>query len=132
MADAYDLLGQRFGKLLVVERLENNKRNNTMWRCLCDCGKERVALGYDLTHNRTKSCGHHRVKQYEDLSGKKYGKLTVISMVRKNKRKLFCVCACDCGNVTTVCTDNLQSGHTQSCGCLNIIRTRKMNKPMER
>ena len=85
MAEASSLLGQRFGKLLVVERLENNKKNNTMWRCLCDCGKERVALGYDLTHRRTTSCGHHRDGKITDLSGKKYGKLTVISLAKNKK-----------------------------------------------
>lgn len=32
-------------------------------------------------------------------------------------------CICDCGNSTIVPTEKLNSGHTQSCGCLHKERT---------
>lgn len=51
-----DLLGQRFGRLTVVEKLPS-KNNMSMWRCVCDCGNETAVLGKNLKSGRTKSCG---------------------------------------------------------------------------
>ena len=48
-----------------------------------------------------------------DLVGKRFGILTVIEYVGKNKYK----CRCDCGNTCTVFATNLVRNHSQSCGC---------------
>ena len=40
MAKHIDLLGRRFGKLLVVEKLPERQDRYTTWRCRCDCGGE--------------------------------------------------------------------------------------------
>lgn len=53
-----DLVGQRFGMLVVVaraERPENMLSKGTYWRCLCDCGNERIVHVSSL-HN-VRSCG---------------------------------------------------------------------------
>ena len=56
-----------------------------------------------------------------DISGKRFGKLTVttntIQRGRKWHRVLHWVCLCDCGKQHAVSTINLTSGHTKSCGC---------------
>ena len=52
-----NLIGQRFGKLLVVERAGSNKKSNAEWLCLCDCGNEKIVLGTRLRKGITKSCG---------------------------------------------------------------------------
>ena len=51
-----DLLGQRFGRLEVIQRdrLDGSFR---YWRCRCVCGREKVARGYNLLHGLTSSCG---------------------------------------------------------------------------
>ncbi len=51
-----------------------------------------------------------------DYTGRKFGRLTVISQSPDNKCKL--ICRCDCGRETEVFTSNLTRGHTRSCGCL--------------
>lgn len=53
-----DLTGQRFGRLLVIERTEN-LNGNARFRCKCDCGNEIFALSTNLKkkHGATKSCG---------------------------------------------------------------------------
>lgn len=51
-----DLIGQRFGKLTVVE-LDGIRNQNCYWRCKCDCGGEKVVLGAQLTSGKTRSCG---------------------------------------------------------------------------
>lgn len=51
--------------------------------------------------------------------GLKYNMLTIIELAGRSKSgKLLWLCACDCGNSTIVQSDNLNSGHTKSCGCL--------------
>lgn len=54
-----------------------------------------------------------------DLSGKVFGRLTVIREDGRDKhgQKLW-LCKCECGNETHVRTGNLRSGGTSSCGCL--------------
>lgn len=70
----------------------------------------------------------------KELKGFKFGKLTVIDrdyqkeedMVKRGKRKrTYWICKCDCGNVTTVETCKLTSGHTKSCGCLQKETTKE-------
>lgn len=52
-----DLVGQRFGRLLVLERAGSTKDSKPTWRCLCDCGNETVAQGSSLRRHMTRSCG---------------------------------------------------------------------------
>lgn len=125
MAEALDLTGQRFGNLTVIERAENNKKGNTQWLCKCDCGKQKIALGYDLKHGRTTTCGcamnkkgiasHNRV----NLVGNRYGKLVVTSLNEElsNNGILVWNCKCDCGNTFTARGGNLKNGKATHCGC---------------
>lgn len=48
-------IGDRYGKLTVVEQVENPGMSK--WRCVCDCGTEKVVFGTNLVNGRTKSCG---------------------------------------------------------------------------
>lgn len=52
-----NLIGQRFGKLLVIERASNTKTGQTTWKCKCDCGNQCIVWGTNLTQNNTTSCG---------------------------------------------------------------------------
>ena len=55
-----DLTGQRFGKLLVLERAEDKctgSKPRVMWRCICDCGNETIVSGASLRIGHTLSCG---------------------------------------------------------------------------
>lgn len=55
----------------------------------------------------------------QDLTGQKFGKLTVIRRhpenTKHNNRRWTCLC--DCGKETVVAAGNLKKGHTTSCGC---------------
>lgn len=54
-----------------------------------------------------------------NLSGKKFNKLTVIEPVdRKPGERTKYKCTCDCGNETIVEGSKIKNGHTKSCGCL--------------
>ena len=52
-----DLVGQRFGKLIVIEEYNDNKKDRRLWKCLCDCGNEHICSTTDLTSGHTMSCG---------------------------------------------------------------------------
>ena len=55
-----------------------------------------------------------------DLTGEKFGRLTVISFAGTDKNgKVLWHCQCECGNKTIVRSDSLRWGATRSCGCLN-------------
>lgn len=61
-------------------------------------------------------------KAFIDRTGFKYAQLTVLSYSAKseNKTKATWRCLCECGNISEVTGNNLVSGHTRSCGCLQI------------
>ncbi len=52
-----DLTGERFGRLLVIEKIGCIKKKGSVWKCLCDCGKTVEVLGTYLRRGDTKSCG---------------------------------------------------------------------------
>ena len=61
-----DLVGRRFGKLTVIERVESpDKDNYSIWKCLCDCGNEKLANGYHLKRGMIASCGCLKQSKYE-------------------------------------------------------------------
>lgn len=53
-----------------------------------------------------------------DLTGQKFGKLTVIGFSHTEKGIAYWSCKCECGNETIVCAANLRHNITKSCGCL--------------
>ena len=54
-----------------------------------------------------------------DLTGNKYGYLTVIKPTNKRvQRKVVWKCLCVCGKECEVLSTNLTSGRTTSCGCM--------------
>lgn len=54
-----DLVGQRFGRLTVVEFAghSSGKRRARLWKCLCSCGTETTVRGRALVTGNTQSCG---------------------------------------------------------------------------
>lgn len=58
MPKLIDIKGQRFGRLVVVERVKNKWKNHgSYWLCKCDCGKEKIVESHNLRNGSTKSCG---------------------------------------------------------------------------
>ena len=54
-----------------------------------------------------------------DLTGQKFGKLTVLLRVENMGTQPTWLCKCECDNTTEVQGGNLKNGHTTSCGCFN-------------
>jgi len=51
-----NLVGHRFGRLVVLELAGLDKARNRKWLCQCDCGEEVIVLGSHLKNGNTKSC----------------------------------------------------------------------------
>lgn len=73
-----NLIGEKFSRLTVKARLENDKHGNAMWLCKCECGsdKEVVATSQSLKCEKVRSCGclqdearHKRVGNQYDITG---------------------------------------------------------------
>lgn len=119
-ANRTNLTGHRFGKLTALELVKNKG-----WKCQCDCGNIIYVEGYNLKNGNTQSCGclqKQRTSEasFKDLTGHRFGKLTVIERISENNRfnHVQYKCKCDCGNITIVDASNLRQGHTSSCGCI--------------
>lgn len=69
-----------------------------------------------------------------DMTGKKYGRLTVLEKAYYANRNVYWKCLCDCGNVTIKKGILIRLGKTASCGCLHkefvgsLNRTHGMGK----
>ena len=74
------------------------------------------------------------VKVRTDLTGQKFGRLTVIRQCEdyvnpKGRHFAKYSCKCDCGNpeYVNVTAMHLKDGHTQSCGCISSLGQEKIN-----
>lgn len=73
-----DLIGQKFTRLTVSERIGSDSRGRSIWLCMCDCGNKVVARSDSLKSGATKSCGcYHRdnVSKFTSKHGKSKTKL---------------------------------------------------------
>ena len=71
-----DLIGQRFGRLVVKEEGEKSSSGKTRWICECDCGKTTLVCQSDLLRKdkrKTESCGCIQKERTKQAS-KKYNK----------------------------------------------------------
>lgn len=63
-------------------------------------------------------------RKYEDLTGRKFGGLSVIKFHEIKNKKTYWLCRCDCGNIKPIRSDGLKSG-VGSCGCATIAAAQK-------
>ena len=136
-----DLTGLRFGRLVVISHAGKSEKGVHLWHCQCDCGNVVVIRGDVLRYGQTKSCGclakeihAERCRSRKgmpspkliDLTGKRFGRLTVLRRATKDDcqidQQVKWVCRCDCGKITYPTSAVLRSGHTSSCGCRGLER----------
>jgi len=114
MLKTKDLSGQTFGKWLVLSSIDKDK-----WLCQCVCGNQNQSLITTSTlkyglNKGCKKCFSHR--NLIDLSGKKFGLWTVISLgdVDRNMRHRW-LCECECGKHQNIRGDSLKDGKSNGC-----------------
>lgn len=124
-----NLVGQRFGKLTVIEPTEKRFHRSVVWRCLCDCGNEcEVPQIYLNSPTCRKDCGrcgestesttpNYSVRESRDITGRVFGELTAVRPTNQRYNgSVVWECKCSCGKVVRVPSMVLKSGDKQSCG----------------
>ncbi len=131
-------LGERHGKLVVVGwgkvRYTKSGYRLQYWRCKCDCGNIHDIRPCDFNSGRVVSCGcvsdNNKRKIKRDLTGQKFGKLTVIersfAKKYKNNRTVFWLVKCECGVEKVVSSSNLTCERQISCGECGLFRNGMM------
>lgn len=57
-----NLIGKRFGKLVVVSEYGKDSNGAMIWHCKCDCGNEKNVLANSLKRGRCTSCGCYNLE----------------------------------------------------------------------
>jgi hypothetical protein len=121
-----DYIGKRYGRLVVIGEADTQvKGKQFKVKCACDCGNVIETRLYALKDGNTKSCGCLYIddrgvyghKNTVDMTGQKYGRLTVISKHGPSTNGLKWNCLCECGNQCVVAGIKLRNGEQKSCGC---------------
>lgn len=63
-----------------------------------------------------------------DMTGEKYGRLSVLRRSGAKNGMATWDCVCDCGNMVVVSGNHMRTGHTTSCGCYHIETMRTINQ----
>lgn len=121
-----EMIGKKFGRLKVIERVENNQSGRTQYLCECDCGNKKIVTGKYLRNGNTISCGCYNLERvrkmglnnFKDITGQRFGRLVAIGAIGKLRTNILWLCQCNCGNITKVASTELLQGKTKSCGCL--------------
>ena len=86
----YNLIGQKFNKLTVIEETGRDKHKNKQWKCLCDCGNYTTVISNHLIKGKVKSCGclakdHAAMLNYKDITDQTFNRLTAKYKAYKSK-----------------------------------------------
>ena len=116
-------MGKRFIRLVVTD-VYTDDSGEIMCKCQCDCGNETITKRKYLINGHKKSCGcfqkeNREIGQIKDLTGKRFGRLTVLERDIEGSKggRVKWICRCDCGNEINATGYRLVEGRTKSCGC---------------
>lgn len=130
MGKSVDLTGRKYGKLTVLHKTsERDSAGCVMWECQCECGTIKLFSTNVLNSGKVKSCGCQQIRM-EDLTGKRFGRLTVVCLDRyeETSHSTRWKCVCDCGKEKSILASCLKTGNTTSCGCYSSEQKSKRSK----
>lgn len=116
--------------VLIADRIDGCHRFYT---------QEHVNLLHSLQINSPQLLSRKKCFSYKDLTGTRFGKLTVIEraddfILSNDHRCIQWVCQCDCGSTVIIKGSSLIAGYNKSCGCSRYgdNETKQMWKEFER
>ena len=142
-------IGNKYGRWTVVafDEASKGKPGGARWICECSCSAHtrKSVQGQALRNGRSTSCGcyaaeinRQKIQNYndkarEDLTGKHFGFLTVVSRSEKKNAQgcYYWKCQCECGGIHYVTASNLKNGNVKSCGCINSFQAAKIKKILQ-
>lgn len=118
-----DLIGKRFGRLIVLAIAGTNTYGKALWKCKCECGSEDVLVTTKtLLHTELPSCGCAKKR---DLTGQKFNYLTAMYPINDGARRVNWHWKCDCGNEVNIRGTYVTNGHTKSCGKCSLAKPKE-------
>jgi hypothetical protein len=82
-------VGDKYGKLTVLEQDGYDKHGNPLWKCQCGCGITKSVLGLNLLNGHSTTCGSRFRHKNDERSNTDIGASTV-NIEDKKKRKYIC------------------------------------------
>ncbi len=79
MRKGSNIIGHRFGRLVVLHMDGRNNRGRFVWKCRCDCGTEKAIAGDSLRRGQSRSCGCLRA----EMTGRRFSRLGTYEPLRK-------------------------------------------------
>jgi hypothetical protein len=117
------LVGETFGRLVVLRLLGSDRNHQRVWECRCVCNKIHRATTGHLRSGGIRSCGclrNETLAKYRrparQLEFVRFGKLLALQPEGKGRSYRW-LCECDCGRLLRVQTWSLTAGISRSCGC---------------
>ena len=83
MREYPSLVGNRYGRLTVIEQVESSSRGQRRYRCICDCGGTIIAFAGNLKSGHTTSCGCLKGAHFKTTMKMINGTSLVMSMTEK-------------------------------------------------
>lgn len=127
MTKGPSLIGQRFGKQVVVRAVMNGRVE-----IRCDCGTIKITPIQYLLSGESRSCGCGRYVSRPDTVpiqvGDIFDRLTVEQLLGSNGRRREVLAKCQCGNRKVFYESDLRCGQAKSCGCLRRERAAGLNR----
>jgi hypothetical protein len=130
------ILNKKFGFLTVKKFLHFVKGegiDRTVLVNCSKCGKDVEKIIYHLIRGKYKTCGKFSCRivpkgfSAEDLTGNRYGKLTVLYRAENKNKRVSWTCKCECGGLINAYAKSLKRGITKQCK--NYIHISGKNNP---
>lgn len=123
-------LGTTYGELTLIEEVSAVCASRR-FLCECSCGRFEVKYLTTIKNGKQDCCRECSKKRRRvDLTGKRFGLLTVIKESDKPNKYYNSQweCRCDCGNVIVTGRATLQQGTTSSCGLSCALKVNPLIK----
>ena len=143
MGKFIDLTGQRFGKLIVIKRVEDYISpmgdKQVQWLCKCDCGRKTIVASNNLKNKHCTSCRCNRdesekIHRFTDILGHQFGDLIVVSrdddfidFLGRHRDKWLCRCII-CDKTEIIFGEDLRYNHIKSCDCSKKEKFKDLTK----
>lgn len=115
------MINKKYGRLTVLQKGKKHK-GHTYYLCLCSCGQKKEIRKDALIKKRTVSCGCYQKevagkRSRKDVSGVRFGRLTVTKEQKNVNKRIEWKCLCECGNFVWLKTAEINRKNQLSCGC---------------
>lgn len=126
-----DYTNRKIGRVKILSIYEKRNGGNR-WTCLCDCGNKFISWNANFRRGNKFECKKCIIERRRgiDLTGRSFGRWTVLERRIHEDGTTRWHCKCDCGNEGLVSTYALgRKGKSMSCGCLGRKQKWKWSNP---